>query len=137
MTSYKDRKTVFGRQHERSDRQKSLSFIGRMNMLRVRVELIQNGDETAARLLGDIEIANDGTGTEFTGNYDVVLREYGQNANGATSVYVTTAVIEDIERDIVRPLQVVGVSLDLLAPVKRTMASNCRSWGRILSQKET
>lgn len=41
-------------------------------MLRIQVQLIPDGDETATRLLGEVEIVNDGTGTEFTGNYLIV-----------------------------------------------------------------
>ncbi|WP_029047016.1 hypothetical protein [Cupriavidus sp. amp6] len=104
-------------------------------MLRVRIELVPNGDEAASRLLGDLEIINDGTGTEFTGNYDVVMKEYSESASGKRTAFQTTAIIEDVERDIARPVQLVGLAMSLLAPVKRTLSNNFTPWGRIVSQK--
>lgn len=42
-------------------------------MIRITIELLPGGDESKARPLGAIGIANDGTGTKALGNYDVVL----------------------------------------------------------------
>lgn len=48
-------------------------------MLRVTVQLIPRGDETKTRTLATLEIANDGTGDENTGNYrGRLLAEYGR-----------------------------------------------------------
>lgn len=44
-------------------------------MLRVTIELLPGGNEDRARTLGMIEIANDGTGTQQTGNYVAVLKK--------------------------------------------------------------
>lgn len=43
-------------------------------MIRVTVELLPHGDESRRRTLGTMEIANDGTGDQETGNYDAILR---------------------------------------------------------------
>lgn len=42
-------------------------------MLRVTIELLPQGDESRARTIGVVEIANDLTGTFDYGNYDVRL----------------------------------------------------------------
>lgn len=104
-------------------------------MLRVRIELIPGGDEAASRLMGELEICNDGTGSEFTGNYDVVLKEYFVSATGESTAFQTKAIIEGIERDIARPVQLVGLAISVLAPVKRTLSNNLTPWGRIVSQQ--
>lgn len=39
-------------------------------MIRVKIELVPYGEESAARRLDDILIANDKTGSESTGNYE-------------------------------------------------------------------
>ena len=44
-------------------------------MLRCTIELLPHGDETRKRLIGVVEIANDGTGTPTVGNYRVVLKK--------------------------------------------------------------
>ena len=43
-------------------------------MLRCRIELVPRGDESRARLIGIVEIANVG-GTREVGNYSVVLKK--------------------------------------------------------------
>lgn len=53
-------------------------------MIRVTVELIPHGDEVRKRVVGVMEIANDGTGDQVTGNYKGTLHaEYtkGQGRN--------------------------------------------------------
>lgn len=104
-------------------------------MLRVRVELIPNGDEAGARLLGELEIVNEGTGTEVTGSYVAVMKEYAESASGRSTAWQTTALIEDVERDIARPMQLVGVAMSLIAPMKRTLSNNFTPCGRIVSQQ--
>lgn len=42
-------------------------------MIRITIQLIPKGDESRARTLGTMEIANDGTGTQDIGNYDATL----------------------------------------------------------------
>ncbi len=42
-------------------------------MIYVRIEMHPRGDKSRARLLGEMHIANDGTGTETTGNYMAIL----------------------------------------------------------------
>lgn len=101
-------------------------------MLKVRIELVPDGDQESTRTLAELEIANDGTGTEFTGNYNVVLREF---SGGSAVPYVdeTQAVIHDVERDLMRPTQLVAIALSILAPVKRTMAAfPPPPWGKIV-----
>ena len=41
-------------------------------MIHVRIELWPGGDKRRAKLLGAMNIANDGTGNEAVGNYNVV-----------------------------------------------------------------
>lgn len=42
-------------------------------MLRCTIEIVPFGNEALKKPIGIVEIANDGTGDEFTGNYRVVL----------------------------------------------------------------
>lgn len=42
-------------------------------MIRITVQLIPHGDESKARNLGTMEIANDGAGTLDVGDYDGIL----------------------------------------------------------------
>ena len=42
-------------------------------MIRVTIQLLPKGDESRARTLGTLEIANDATGTPELGNYDGTL----------------------------------------------------------------
>lgn len=44
-------------------------------MLRITIELLPQGNEKAARTIGLIEIANDGSGTKQTGNYRCTLKK--------------------------------------------------------------
>ncbi len=43
-------------------------------MLRLTLTLIPQGNERRARVLGAVEIANDGTGDEAIGNYEARMR---------------------------------------------------------------
>lgn len=50
-------------------------------MIRVTVELLPHGSEEGKQVLGVMEIANDGTGNQFVGNYSGVLHaEYTAEA---------------------------------------------------------
>lgn len=42
-------------------------------MIRITVELLPGGDESRAKVLGTALIANDGTGTQTTGNYSYII----------------------------------------------------------------
>jgi hypothetical protein len=47
-------------------------------MIRVTIELLPHGDETRKRHLGTAIIANDGTGKDTHGNYNIRLSRRGQ-----------------------------------------------------------
>ncbi|WP_444633372.1 hypothetical protein [Cupriavidus oxalaticus] len=126
---------VVGYKHSVHVKKFLLMFLG-LTMLRVQIELLPNGDETASRILGEVTIANDGSGSIHTGNYLVVMNEYDERTPGRKTAYRTTAVIEDMERDIMRPMQIVGVALGLLAPAKRSISNTMVPVGRVLSQGE-
>lgn len=64
------------------------------------------------------------------------MNEYDEHIPGRRSIFRTTAMIEDVERDIARPMQVAGIAINLLAPVKKTLSNNLESWGKILSKEE-
>lgn len=51
-------------------------------MIRVTVELLPKGDATRARVLGRMEIANDGTGNGEEGNYQATLHAEYTPATG-------------------------------------------------------
>lgn len=106
-------------------------------MLRIRVEIVPDGDEAAASLLAEMHIANDGAGNEFTGTYEVSLKEFTPQPGAAPEVYETRAVLRNLERDILRPLQLVEAALSLsVPPIKRTMAAfPAEPMGEILSRK--
>lgn len=55
-------------------------------MIYVRIELWPHGFESEAKVLGRAYIANDGTGTEKRGNYDVIL--LGKTAKSAKRLKV-------------------------------------------------
>jgi len=42
-------------------------------MLRVKIELVPHGDESRAKTIGEMVIANDSTGTYENGNYQAVI----------------------------------------------------------------
>ena len=44
-------------------------------MLRILIELVPGGDESRARVLGALGVANDATGTRARGNYEVVVMD--------------------------------------------------------------
>lgn len=50
-------------------------------MVVVKLELWPGGDESRKRKLGELRIANDGTGTAENGNYNVELKHSGRYVN--------------------------------------------------------
>lgn len=92
-------------------------------MLKVRIELVPDGDEALVTTVAELTIANDGAESAFTGSYTANLREFPVRPLGRPDVHETHVVICDVERDLVRPAQLVGIALSLLAPLKRTMSS--------------
>ena len=50
-------------------------------MLRITVELVPFGDETRAEVIGTATIANDGTGTEHSGNYRARIHRFSRGKN--------------------------------------------------------
>lgn len=105
-------------------------------MLRVRIELLPDGDEEAAQLLAAVDISNDGSGTQSTGHYHAVLKEAWRTAGDQQAIYTTEAKIHDIDRELIRPVQLVSIALQVLAPVKRTTATSLSSWGEIVRGPE-
>ena len=51
-------------------------------MIRITIQLIPKGDESRARTLGTMEIANDGTGDLQVGNYEGTLHAEYTQPNG-------------------------------------------------------
>lgn len=92
-------------------------------MLRVTIEIIPNGDTKRTRTLAQIDIVNDETGSEWDGHYTAHLQQFSHAAGRGSAVYHQYAEIRDIERDMVHPVQLTAVALDVFAPpLKRTMA---------------
>lgn len=90
-------------------------------MLRVTVELIPDGQEEYSRILARIEIANVLGESLTTGAYRIVMDEFDARIPAQRSTFRTIASLDNVERDLVRPIQLVGMALSLVAPVKRTM----------------
>ncbi len=106
-------------------------------MLKVTIELLPNGDQTRAQVLGEITIANTGGAGIDIGDYEVVLTEYHRDtAKAVVSQFRTVAFIQGLERDILRPAQLVGAAINLVAPLKRTMHSSSDPYGVVLSRQE-
>jgi hypothetical protein len=105
-------------------------------MLRVRIELVPDGDEEAVKLLAAVDISNDGSGTEATGHYSAVLKEAWRGAGDPQAICTTEAKIHDVDREIIRPVQLVSIALQVLAPIKRTTATSLFSWGEIVRGPE-
>lgn len=61
-------------------------------MLMIKIELHPGGDESKARLIGMIAIANDGTGDEQTGSYNVVASHAGKYLGKRPEPYKTGKV---------------------------------------------
>ncbi len=105
-------------------------------MLRVRIELVPDGDEALAKPLASIDIINDGGGTEVTGHYNAVLKEAWRGVGDEPAIYLTEAKIHDVDRELIRPVQLVSIALQVLAPIKRTTATSLYSWGEIVRGPE-
>lgn len=90
-------------------------------MLRIIVELVPDGDPGRRRELGRVDIVNVAPESMHTGNYAVTMDEFDDRIPGRRSTFRTTAALSNVERDIVRPMQLVGMVLGVVAPVKRTM----------------
>lgn len=93
-------------------------------MLRVTVELIPDGKEECSRTLGQMEIENIDGDSLVTGAYRIVMNEFDARGEAPSTTFRTTAVLDNVERDLVRPMQLTGMALSLVAPVKRTMHSS-------------
>ncbi|MNN85178.1 hypothetical protein D3C81_2024360 [compost metagenome] len=52
------------------------------------------------------------------------MDELDSRESGLCATFRTIASLDNVERDIVRPMQLVGMSLSVVAPVKRTMHSS-------------
>ncbi|AJG23459.1 hypothetical protein QO239_16460 [Cupriavidus taiwanensis] len=90
-------------------------------MLRVTVELIPDGQEDCRRTLGQLEIENIAGDSLVTGAYRIVMDEFDARGPGPRTTFRTIASLDNVERDLVRPMQLVGMALSVVAPVKRTM----------------
>ncbi|SOY70901.1 hypothetical protein [Cupriavidus taiwanensis] len=90
-------------------------------MLRVTVELIPDGREECSRTLGQIEIENIDGDSLSTGTYRIVMNEFDTRDMGSYTTFRTVAVLDNVERDLVHPMQLTGMALSVVAPVKRTM----------------
>ncbi|MFS8974467.1 hypothetical protein PO002_08130 [Cupriavidus necator] len=93
-------------------------------MLRVTVELIPDGQEEYWRTLGRVEIENVLGESLTTGAYRIVMDEFDGRIPAQRSTFRTIASLNNVERDLVRPMQLVGMALSVVAPVKRTMHSS-------------
>lgn len=104
-------------------------------MLLVTVELLPHGQEECRRTLGQIEIANMAGELMVTGTYRIVMDEFDAR-HGSRATFRTIASLDNVERDIVRPMQLVGMALSVVAPVKRTMHSSQEQLqGTVLSRE--
>lgn len=70
-------------------------------MLRCTIELLPGGDESRARIIGLVEIGNDGTGSATHGNYVVSLKKTppftgALKANWRRGVFEDDDVIQDV-----------------------------------------
>lgn len=106
-------------------------------MLKVTIELVPNGEVERTLVLGELTISNTGTPSVNAGNYETVLTEYHWGRPGQeSSRFRTVASLHGLERDILRPAQLVGAALNLLAPLKRTMHTSSDPYGVIHSREE-
>ena len=63
-------------------------------MIRVTVEIVPFGVESRARKVGEMVIANDGTGDNKTGNYDACLQaEYTEGRPGRLTEFSRSASV--------------------------------------------
>lgn len=106
-------------------------------MLKVTIELVPNGDQERTLVLGELTISNTGHPTVDAGNYEVVLTEHHWGrADRTASRFRTVASIHGLEREVLRPPQLVGAALNLVAPLKRTMHRSSEPYGVVHSREE-
>lgn len=108
-------------------------------MLRVTVDLIPDGREECSRTLGRMEIENVAGESMFTGTYRIVMDEFDVDARvpGQLATFRTFATLDNVERYLVRPMQLASIALSVVAPFKRTMhSSNDGPMGIVLTQEE-
>lgn len=106
-------------------------------MLRVTVELVPNGREDRSRTLGRMEIENVDNESLFTGAYRIVMHEFNARSHDQQTTFRTVATLENVERDLIRPMQLASMALSVVAPVKRTMHSSPEGpLGVVLTQEE-
>jgi hypothetical protein len=77
-------------------------------MLRVTVELIPDGKEECSRTLGQMEIENIDGESLTTGAYRIVLKEFDARGAIPHTTFQTVAMLDNVERDLVRPMQLTG-----------------------------
>jgi len=85
-------------------------------MLRVTIELLPDGNEEAARPLGELTIANDDTGTPLNGHYDTQLTTFDRYGGS----FVRTGRVEDFNRER-SAVDLVMFALETLNPLRRSM----------------
>jgi len=64
-------------------------------MIKVTIELIPDGDDDRAKILGVLSIVNDGSVTSLNGNYDLALVQYDRRGES----YETSGRLTDYDRD--------------------------------------
>jgi hypothetical protein len=85
-------------------------------MLRVTIEMLPDGDEEAVRLLGQMAIANDGTGTPLNGHYETQLTTFDRYGGS----FARTGRVEDFNRER-SAIDLVMFALETLNPITRSM----------------
>lgn len=105
-------------------------------MLRVTVELIPDGQEERRRTVGRLEIENIAGESLVTGAYRILMDEFDTPCRGPRTTFRTIASLDNVERDLIRPMQLIGMALSVAAPVKRTMHSSQEApQGTVLSRE--
>jgi len=87
-------------------------------MLRITIELLPDGDEEAARPLGQLMIANDDTGTPLNGHYDTQLTTFDRDGGS----FVRTGRVENFNRER-SAVDLVMFALEKLNPLRRSMTT--------------
>lgn len=100
-------------------------------MIRITVEMIPHGDESKKRPLAMMEIANDGTGDDTTGNYcAVMVAEYTSGRKGSVTQF---------NRQTQSVWSLVGAFLKLFGHTKHSpkLMTEERQESQALKKKET
>jgi hypothetical protein len=71
-----------------------INILGHVNMLRVTIELVPFGDESATKKIGEMVLANDATGRHNIGNYEAWTAP--DNWSGEPARY---GVVKNYDRD--------------------------------------